>query len=236
MEWPEPARSTLEALEAELRDLLGANLQGMYVYGSLAFGCYNPARSDIDVIVVTRRRLAVETIGPLSALLRGFRTLEISFLSRPSLVPWRYPTLLDYHFSETSEVRDRLTTFLAGEIAPARARGVALVGPPPEEALPEVPASDYLDNIARDIRWARDRIDERPGYAVLNCCRALAYARTRAIYSKAEGAEWAVGELPERFRPLAEAALEAYRSDPADDEAFDVAEIQRFTEWVEARL
>jgi predicted nucleotidyltransferase len=235
MTWPEPAGSTLEALEAELRDLLGANLIGIYVYGSLAFGCYNPARSDVDLLVLTRRRISAETHRPLSALLRGFPRLEISFLSRPSLVPWRYPTPLDYHFSGTAEVRDRVTTFVAGEIAPARARGVALLGPPPEEALPEVPDADYLDNIVRDLHWARERLDEA-AYAVLNCCRALAYARTRAVMSKAEGAEWALGELPAHFQPLALAALDDYRSAAPERPTFDPDEVRRLSEWVEARL
>ena len=65
-QWPEPAASVLEELEAQVRDLLGPNLRGMYVYGSLAFECYNPARSDVDVLVVTRRRMAPETRRALS--------------------------------------------------------------------------------------------------------------------------------------------------------------------------
>ena len=68
MTWPEPAASVLEELEAQVRDLLGANLRGIYVYGSLAFECYNPARSDVDVLVVTRRRMAPETRRELVAL------------------------------------------------------------------------------------------------------------------------------------------------------------------------
>jgi streptomycin 3"-adenylyltransferase len=162
--------------------------------------------------------------------------LEVSFLSRPSLIPWRYPSLLDYHFSQTNEVRDRLTTYLAAEVANARARGVALVGPPPEDVLPAVPASDFLDSLVRDLAWARDRVEDAPIYAVLNCCRVLAYARERVILSKSEGGEWALGKLPGRFRPLAQAALDAYRAEPRDDEAFDAAEVRRFTEWVEQRL
>ena len=71
MSWPEPARSVLEELVAHVRDLLGPNLRGMYVYGSLAFECYNPARSDVDVLVLTRRRMAPETMPAMARTMVG---------------------------------------------------------------------------------------------------------------------------------------------------------------------
>lgn len=237
MSWPEPARSTLETLEAELRDLLGSNLVGMYVYGSLAFGCYNPARSDVDVLVVTRRRMAAETRRALSAVLRAIPVkMEISFLSRADLDPWRYPCPYDYHFSRTTEKHDGAGVYFATEIANARARGVAVVGPAPEEIFPAVPDADFLDSLVRDLAWARGFIEERPEYAVLNCCRTLAYARERVILSKAEGGEWGLRELPDDFRPLAEHALVVYRSEPQEDEGFDLNDVRRLLDWVEARL
>ena len=107
MKWPEPAATVLEALVPQLRDLLGPNLRGMYVYGSLAFECYNPARSDVDVLVVTRRRMASVTRRDVSVLLRRLSApLEITFFSRADLEPWRYPTPFDYHFSEEGEAHD----------------------------------------------------------------------------------------------------------------------------------
>lgn len=236
MSWPEPAGSTLEALDAGLRELLGANLQGMYVCGSLAFGCYNPARSDVDVLVLTRRRMAAETHRPVSDLLRGLSRVEITFVSRADLDPWRYPCPFDYHFSHSSEVHDGEGIDLAAEIANARARGVALVGAPPAEALPAVPEEDYLDCLVRDIHWARERIDRIPSYAVLNCCRTLAFARTRVIMSKSEGGEWGLRELPSDFAALIEQALTAYRSEPGVGDDFDMAEVRRFSQWVEATL
>jgi streptomycin 3"-adenylyltransferase len=235
--FPEPAASTLDQLAAELRQLLGANLQGLYVYGSLAFGCYNPARSDVDVLVLTRRRMAAETQRPVSELLRGFSTrIEITFVSRADLDPWRHPCPFDYHFSHSSEVHDGEGVDLASELTNARARGVALLGPAPEDALPPVPDEDYLDCLIRDTRWARKRIDKIPVYTVLNGCRALAFSRERVILSKVEGAEWALRELPAEFAALVERALTLYRSEPGEDEQFDSEEIRAFSDWVEANL
>jgi streptomycin 3"-adenylyltransferase len=239
MSFPEPAESILQELQAGLQDLLGANLLGIYVYGSLTFGCYNPARSDIDVLVVTHRRLAPETRPPLSKMLQRIASptkLEMSFLSRADLDPWRHPCPFDYHFSASTEVHDGTNVDLAAEIGNARARGAALLGPQPTEGLPQVPEADYLDTIVRDIHWARARIESHPGYAVLNCCRALAYARERQIMSKAEGAEWARRALPAEFHGLVEQALTAYTNEPGIGDDFDVDEVLRFSEWVEASI
>jgi predicted nucleotidyltransferase len=231
-QWPEPAASLLEELEAQLRDLLGPNLVGMYVYGSLAFGCYNPARSDIDVLVITRRRLAPETRGPLSSLLHELSDrLEISFLSRADVDPWRYPTPFDLHFSNEGEKHDGAAVCFATEIGNVRARGVALVGPPPEKVFPEVPDEDFLDSIERDLVWAGDHVQERPGYAVLNACRVLAYRSERRVMSKAEAAHWGVRELPRQFRHLIGAAGAHYAGDP--EEELDLDEVAAFLLWVE---
>jgi predicted nucleotidyltransferase len=231
----EPAGSVVERLATELPELLGANLVGLYVYGSLAFGCYNPKRSDVDVLVVTRRRMARETRPALSAFLNTFSILEISFLSRADLDPWRHPCPYDYHYSHSTEKEDGENVDLAAEVANARTRSVTLLGPPAEEVFPQVPDEDYLDTLVQDIRWARARGDI-PVYMVLNCCRALAFERTRQLMSKAEGGEWGMHELPPEFRSLAEEALAAYASEAAVGDDLDTEEVLRFSEWVEAQL
>src|SRR5439155_10190805 len=44
-------------LKAQLPSLLGRNVLGVYLYGSLTHGAFNPERSDVDGIVVTHRPL-----------------------------------------------------------------------------------------------------------------------------------------------------------------------------------
>jgi predicted nucleotidyltransferase len=230
--FPEPAGSVLQELEAQVRDLLGPNLRGMYVYGSVAFGCYNPARSDVDVLVVTGRRMAPETRRAFSALLRllaDAARLEISFLSRADLDPWRYPTPFDYHFSPTSEKHDGAGAYFATEIANARARGIALVGPPPEEVFPVVPDADFLDSVERDLVWAADHIQERPGYAVLNGCRVVAFRRERTVRSKAEAGAWGLRSAPEQFRSLIAEAGAIYAGEREGE--LDRAAVAAFVEW-----
>ena len=54
---PPPVASTLHALTAALGEILRSNLIGVYLYGSLTQGTFDPARSDVDCLVVVHRDL-----------------------------------------------------------------------------------------------------------------------------------------------------------------------------------
>jgi predicted nucleotidyltransferase len=106
---PAAARSQIERLLATTQDALQDNLTGVYLHGSLAMGCFNPERSDLDLLVITRAPMSVETKRALvEALLRlsgNPAPIEISFLSAADLTPWRYPTPFDLHYSEDGRSR-----------------------------------------------------------------------------------------------------------------------------------
>lgn len=46
-------RLITDRLTEESRKIFGENLTGVYLHGSLAMGCFNPDKSDIDLIIVT---------------------------------------------------------------------------------------------------------------------------------------------------------------------------------------
>ena len=51
----EPPQALLDALVAESRLCLGDTLVGVYLHGSAAMGCYHPAHSDLDLLVVVHQ-------------------------------------------------------------------------------------------------------------------------------------------------------------------------------------
>ncbi|MFQ8833510.1 MAG: hypothetical protein ACLR7U_12025 [Ruthenibacterium lactatiformans] len=61
-------RILLHRIAAACRNTLGDTLAGVYVHGSLAFGCFCWTQSDIDFLVAVRRPLSNER-RPCSALL-----------------------------------------------------------------------------------------------------------------------------------------------------------------------
>jgi predicted nucleotidyltransferase len=246
---PEPVRARIEGLVEILGDLLGTNLVGAYLHGSLAFGCFNPARSDIDMVVVTTRRLAAESRPSLVALMLRTsaedRKLEVDFLTRGDLEPWRYPPPFDFHFGESWRerlernpmARQRPTNVdLAAHVTILRRTGVALVGPPAAEVFPEVPHEHYRDALLGDVDWILEQVDDKPVYRILNMCRVLAYVRDGEILSKEGGGLWGMREAPEELRPVVGEALAAYGRVPRDEGTYDPLALRRFTEWVRASL
>jgi predicted nucleotidyltransferase len=105
---PRDVRRLLDVFVAGVRKLLGPDLAGIYLHGSLAMGCFRRGTSDIDLLVVTRRairdasrlrlvRFLLEVSGRPSPI-------EVTFLSARNLRPWRYPTRFDLHFSKAFQI------------------------------------------------------------------------------------------------------------------------------------
>jgi predicted nucleotidyltransferase len=229
-----PHETQLDALVADVRAVVGEDVVGVYLHGSLALGCFNAALSDIDLLVVTKRALTPDqrqALGPV--LLRSGR-IEISFVTAPSLRPWRHPAPYDLHFSSKAGlVGPGEDEDLAAHFTVAREAGVALMGPPPADVLPEVPWEDYEESLRRDLAWAREHGTEL--YAVLSPARIWATLTDHAVHSKASGAAWALERASPEFRPLLERGLEAYRTG-ARQPAFEREEIRRFADFVADQL
>ena len=249
---PDDARAQLDALTAGIADDLGDDLVGVYLHGSLVLGCFNPQRSDVDVLVITRRPLDDETrrrIAPILLDSSGQKErprtppypLEVSFLTEAQLHPWRYPTPYDVHFSESwrPRVEDGSWTRggedydLAAHITVVRAAGIALQGPPPLEVFPDVPHADFVDSLLRDLDWCRKQ--NWKFYSVLSASRIWATLSIGGVQSKETGAVWALERAPAEFRPLIEHALAVYRGE-IDDAELDFDQANRYVDFVRAEL
>lgn len=244
---PESVRTQVDHFLTTLRTLLGPNLVGLYLHGSLAMGAPNPSPKDIDLLAVTRHGLDEAVKEQLVNLLLTAsgrpQDLEFHSLRAADLEAWRHPLPFDFHYSEGWRER-----FLAGEwrtlndgaghdvdlaahLTILRERGIALYGPPVESVLPAVPRSDYLAAILDDFASARDGIYADPVYGVLNLCRVLWYLREGMICSKLEAGLWAESALPEEYRCLAPLAVDGYRGEPVP--SFDRTLLARFAGHVD---
>ena len=61
---------------SRVRDILGADFVGLYLYGSLSLGDFDPASSDIDAVVATAAPLR-------SGVVEELRELHARLLPRP---------------------------------------------------------------------------------------------------------------------------------------------------------
>ena len=248
---PAEVREQVDELCAALSAALAKQLVGIYLHGSLALGCFNPTRSDLDLLVIAADRMALDTkrqiVEYLLASSQRPQPIEISFLTGDQLRLWRYPTLFDLHYSEmwraaytadlaagtwqswgAAEQRD---PDLAAHITVVNQRGICLAGAPIAAVFPAVPDQDYRASIMADIQDALASIAANPDYTILNCCRTLAYVREGQVLSKEEGGRWALLALPAEFHTTVTAALAAYRSDTGDM-GFDPAALGAFAAYM----
>ena len=223
---PGVAEAALKEIAALCRRVLGGNLVGVYVHGSLAFGCFDSRTGDIDFLTVVRREpLLREKMALIEGLMRieaPEKGLEMSVVEAQVCRPFVYPTPFVLHYSRCHHqaCRDDLCGFcenmrgedrdLAAHFAVTRAVGYPLCGPPVHAVFDPVPRACYLDSIDHDLEGALDEIGAHPVYVTLNLCRALAYAKEGRILSKRDGGLWALDRLPAGYRPMVRDMLRAY--------------------------
>ncbi len=168
------------------------DLRGVYVHGSAALGGFATG-SDLDMLVVSSSpagtsRLAAELLtfagkGPPLEL----SVVSIEAAETPAR-PW--PFLLHVDSAHQRLVHDDGVgdPDLLAHYAVTRTHGIAIRGPAPVDLIGPVRREDLLDYLAGELRWGLDHADQR--YAVLNACRASAFAATGALLSKVDGAHW----------------------------------------------
>ena len=215
--------------EAILKD----NLLGIYLHGSAVMGCFNPEKSDIDLIIVVNDRLSddvkqayMEMVVELSSL-GPAKGIEMSIVPRDACKPFVYPTPFELHFSVghlewyRSNPEDYIQKMkgtdrdLAAHFTIIRQRGRCLYGLPIDDVFGEIPSSAYMDSIRNDVCDAADDIVRDTMYLTLNLARVLAYCKEGLVLSKKEGGEWALNNLPDEYHALVRDALREYQ-DGAD--------------------
>ena len=210
------------------KEILKENLTGIYLHGSAVMGCFNPQKSDIDLIVVVRDAMSdpvkKEYMDMVVALhLKGpAKGIEMSIVTKNVCDPFIYPTPYELHFSGVhlswyqndpdAYVRKMNGTDkdLAAHFTIICKRGRCLYGSPIDEVFARVPEADYMDSIWNDIAGAKEDIAEDTMYLTLNLARVLAYRKEGLVLSKKEGGEWALENLPQEYHKLVQSALNEY--------------------------
>lgn len=220
----EPSK-ILDSIVGKFKDILGENLVGIYLHGSLAMGCYTN-KSDIDIIVLIRKALdtaskksIIKSIMDLNDLPR--KGIEMSIVLERYAKEFIYPTPFELHYSDYHRERylsdskylchNSTDKDLAAHFTIIIHRGICLYGREIKEAFGSVPGEYYMDSIFYDIENAREDIIGNPVYITLNLCRVLYYIKENAICSKLEAGNWAREVISDKYRGVVEDAVRAYK-------------------------
>jgi predicted nucleotidyltransferase len=248
MPYPHIALLLQELLE-EIQNVLGQKLIGVYLYGSLVTGDFDPHISDIDLLAVITSRLTEEEFARLermhldfiAAHLRWENRLEIAYLTQDALQTFRTQTSEiavispgePFHRKEAGKDWTINWYFV-------RKQGLTLFGPPPESIIPPIPTEQFLAAVkAQAIEWGDWVIHTKDprkyqSYAILTICRALYACVHGEQVSKKQAAAWALEELPD-WSALIQKAL-VWRAGPRVGGEATYPETEQFVQYVISQI
>ena len=247
---PEDVTRYLHAVTAQVRDVFGDRVVGVYTTGSLALGDYRPGRSDIDLMAVVagsqdldlRRQLVSQLDHQVLACPAAgleFVLYPLATISRPTLDAGY---LINFN---TGPALPPVTSFDLGD-GPAfwyaidraitRQSGAPLYGPPAPQVFVGLPFDDLLRVVIASVEAHSDPQERHLlDNAVLNGCRALSFARDRRWYSKVEAAERTLPLVGE-FAPLVSTAIASFGSGRQEAGTLDPDAVRAFLSEVLRRL
>lgn len=231
-------RGQLERVLALVREVLGPDAAGAYLFGSAVLGGLKP-ESDLDVLVVSRRPTTREekkhfvdrllAISGRPAPEGRWRRIELTIVVESDIRPWHYPPRFDFQYGdwlrsdfESGNLEpwpETVTPDLAVLITMVLLGNTAALGPPPSEVFDPVPHDELIRAMLSGIDSLRDDLKSDTRNVILTFARIWSSAATGVIRSKDAAADWALERLPEAHRPVLARARAIYLGE--QDERWD---------------
>lgn len=231
----------LSLLLVSAGEVLEEQLVGMYLFGSLSSGDFDPVSSDIDFLIVTEDMLDEKSIADLEKMhqriwdsgLKWALKLEGSYLPLGHLPHYEksdraYPTVNEGKFFLAPHGSDWIIQRYI-----IREDGVALAGPDPKSLIDPVGPDEirravrgFLNGwwfpLLADLPRLENRGTDYHAYAILTMCRSLYSLKFGTIVSKPAAATWAKEEYEGKWNLAIEQAL-AVQAGRRDFDLFDDA-------------
>ncbi|HET9589601.1 MAG TPA: aminoglycoside adenylyltransferase domain-containing protein [Anaerolineales bacterium] len=257
---PTPHRDVNEILDLLLRSVketLGDQFVGMYLYGSLSSGDFNPETSDIDFLVVTKDSIPESMVSALHFMHQRIWASGLKWASRleGAYIPRKD---IRRHGSDHAScpIVNEGKFYIGGfgsdwviQRHVVRECGVVVDGPDPRTLIDPVGPEDIrravlgiLDEwwfpMLGDPSWLQSHGAHYHGFTVITMCRALYALQHGRIVSKPAAVEWAKAELGSQWYGLIERAVAA-QDGKGSNFLSETLEFIRFTReqiWRDERL
>jgi predicted nucleotidyltransferase len=241
---PKFVRKILTETLSNVHSILRDNLIGIYLYGSLAMGCFNPESSDIDIILVAKKRLSKNQRKKIIEYLKGVcsktRRIELSIVSEDVVQNPQYPIMVDLHFEYWGDIfENERDNEILSNLYTTKERGFCVWGMPISDVFSEIPAEYHLRSVMEDLLHTRKYLHDSPKsvgydpavYWVLGSCRILAFIRERKVLSKLEGGQWGLANLPKEYHGLVKEALFYYQG-KKKEHIWDHEKLEAFADYM----
>jgi len=212
----------LDKLSCAIHEILGDNLVGIYLHGSIAQKAFRWNASDVDFLIVVQSEPSDDAKRKLLDT-----TIYLSEFAPPKGLEWSVVTLADclhvshpvpfcLHYSIAHKQRFLTSPEeyiqhmkgrdgdLAAYFAVIRQCGIVLYGKPIEDVFGPVPNDFVMDSFRENVA------DDDTPNGILNRCRYEAYRQEGVLLSKIDGAQWALKHLPADLHARIRSAIKAY--------------------------
>jgi predicted nucleotidyltransferase len=205
----------IQRVAGVVRDVLGPDVIGIYLYGSAMGGGLRPA-SDLDLLTVSdrpttheERARLIELLAPISNRERrptNWRPVELTVVVASEIRPWRYPARVDFQYGEWRredfargdlEPEARSHSDLTVLLAMARESAAAVAGPPAAEIIDPIPGADLQRAMTDGVRDLLADLDDDTANVLLTLARIWSTLDTGHFLSKDGAADWAAQRMPE---------------------------------------
>ena len=243
----EEVNEAIYALRDSAKEVLGDYYTGMYLYGSLALGDFDPGRSDIDPLIVTSEELPEDVIKNLEAMHRRLYRSGLKWAKKMSGIYIPLEDLKVYSrtgpknpmFNRDSFLVDRPDIDWVFHRHVLFKFGVVIEGPPVRDIIDPVPPEQLKEAAFIFLRdWILltydDEIFQGEGhqaYFVLSVCRCLYTFKNGDVTTKHKSAEWALEIVDSKWADLIRRAMNWHYGDPAGD----IPRTQKFMRYVMAK-
>ena len=217
------------------KNILRDQFVGMYLYGSLSSGDFDPESSDIDFLFVTTDALSAETIAQLETIHQ--QTWATSDKRAGKLEGAYVPQdLIRRHdpngihcptINEGKFYLDRPGSDWIIQRHVVREYGVTIEGPDPRTLIDFVSPDEIREAVRGVLRewwfpmlenpaWLRENSRGYHSYAILTMCRVLHALEHGTIASKPVAAKWAQAKLGGKWTDIIHLALLARKPTPQE--------------------
>jgi hypothetical protein len=225
----------LEVLLSSMQKILGQKLVGLYLYGSLVIGDFDPTISDIDLVAALASDLDDKEFEALHKMHVDFAhqhkewddRIEVCYISLAALQTVKTGTSHVANISpgEPFHIRETSIEWLISWYV-VRETSITLFGPAPKTIIEPISKEEFIEVIRTHTKawyeWIHDMHNRTSqAYAILTMCRALYTLKYGEQVSKKQAALWAKQEFPERALLIdnAYAWREAWRDEDVDHDA-----------------
>ena len=212
----------LDKLSCAIQEILGDNLVGIYLHGSIAQKAFRWNASDVDFLLVVQSEPSDDAKRQLLDM-----TIHLSEMAPPKGLEWSAVTLADclhvshpvpfclhYSIAHTQRYLTSPKEYiqhmkgrdgdLAAYFAVVRQCGIVLYGKPIEDVFSPVPKDFVMDSFRQNV------VDDDTPNGILNRCRYEAYRQEGVMLSKIDGVQWALKHLPTDLHARILSAIKAY--------------------------